>query len=365
MMIFIVILSCFVLVSLINVLTMPVFDRIDHQLKGKVSILIPMRNEEKNVFGLVESLKKIEYPQLEFIILNDQSTDQTEEFLRKAIAEDSRFQVMEGNTLPEGWVGKVHACHQLGKAASGDFYLFLDADVRVDSKVIHQSMYIMEKYQSKLVTGFPRFPVKPFLGKLLVPLQHFFIFFHLPNGMANHTTKPAFTAAHGAFMFFEQKAYKTIGGHESVKNSLIEDIHITRMTKKLGFKATLTNITTSVTCYMYDTNNEVWEGFLKNIYVGLGRSPIGAVLVSGFYLLFYASPLGFALWGLLTNEWIWLVPLILVYIQTFIIDAATRQNLYHFLLMPFSAIALTILLWSSMVKSLKKKGYQWKGRVYK
>ena len=365
MMLFISILLIFFLITHINVLTMPVFKKVDHKTSWKVSILIPMRNEERNVSGLIESLKKIKYPNLEFIILNDQSTDQTARFLTESIDGDERFQTIDGKELPDGWVGKVHACHQLSKSASGDFFLFLDADVRVNSMVVHQALNIMEKYKSKLVTGFPSFPVRPFLAKLLVPLQHFFIFFHLPNSIANRTTKPAFTAAHGAFMFFERNAYESIGGHESVKHSLIEDIHITRVIKKSGFKATLTNITASVTCHMYDSNKEVWEGFLKNIYVGLGRSASGAVLVSIFYLVFYASPLGFAIAGLWTGEWVWLVPLLLVYIQTFLIDRATKQSLYHFILMPLSAIALTVLLWSSMSRSARKVGYKWKGRVYK
>jgi len=217
---------------------------------------------------------------------------------------------------------------------------------------------------SKLITGFPRFPIKPILGKLLVPLQHFFVFFHLPNIFANKTTIPAFTAAHGAFMFFERDAYITMGGHKAVSNSLIEDIHITRKMKQHGFKSTLVNITTSVTCKMYDSNKEVWQGFLKNIYVGLGRSPMTAFFVSIFYMTFYFMPMILALSSLWSRNWILVIPLVLVWVQTFLIDRATKQSLWHFFLMPLSAIALSVLLVASMLRSISKKGYDWKGRTY-
>ncbi|KIL47967.1 glycosyltransferase [Jeotgalibacillus campisalis] len=359
------ILLLFIVLTLINVFTMPSFKKTSHTKSGKVSILIPMRNEEKNVEDLIKSIKEIHYPSFEVIILNDQSTDKTQDLLDQAIFGDPRFNVITGTPLPEGWVGKVHACSQLSTKGSGEYFLFLDADVRVKPDVIDQAMHIMGKYKAGLVTGFPRFPVAPFLGKLLVPLQHFFIFFHLPNIVANKTVFPAFTAAHGAFMFFERKAYESIGGHRSVQNSLIEDIQITRTLKKSGHKAVLANVTPSVTCFMYDTNKEVWNGFLKNIYVGLGRSPFTAILVSLFYLIFYSAPLFFAAAALWTKEWTWLIPLLLVFIQTAIIDRVTKQTPLHFLLMPLSALALTVLLWSSMIRSATQKGYEWKGRTYK
>lgn len=365
MILIIAVLLAFILLTTLNVITMPAFKQTNHSIKGKVSILIPMRNEEKNAEGIIMSIKSIQYPAIEVLVLNDKSTDRTEEILKNAIDGDERFSVYQGRKLPEGWVGKVHACKQLSEKAAGEYLLFLDADVRVQPMVIHQAMNVMERYNSKLVTGFPQFPIRPFIGKLLVPLQHFFIFFHLPNIVGNKTALPAFTAAHGAFMFFDAKAYDSIGGHASVKNSLIEDIHITRTMKKHGFKATLANVAPSVSCFMYDTNKDVWEGFLKNIYIGLGKSPVTALLVSVFYLTFYFLPLVIAILSLWSLEWHWLVPLILIWIQTAIIDRAAKQAPFHFLFMPLSAVALTILLGASMLRSISNKGYVWKGRTYK
>ncbi|RLQ95251.1 glycosyltransferase [Falsibacillus albus] len=330
-----------------------------------VSVLVPLRNEERNVAGLIESLKKISYKQIEIILMDDQSSDETHSLLHKSIEEDARFTVMKGKHLERGWIGKVHACQQLSKQAAGRYLLFLDADVRVEADIVQKSIFLLKKFDSNLLTGFARFPVSPFLAKLLVPMQHFFVFFHLPNVISNYTCKPSFTAAHGGFLFFERGAYDAIAGHASVKNSLLDDVHIARAMKKRGFKVTIANITESVTCHMYHSNREVWNGFLKNIYIGLGRSPSLVLFISLFYGIFYFLPLPLAFGGLVYGTWMWLVPLLLVSLQTICIDLAARQEKSHFLLITIAVPVFISLMFSSMLKSIKGQGYEWKGRIYK
>ncbi|MCQ5363981.1 hypothetical protein NOW01_03045 [Anoxybacillus salavatliensis] len=120
------------------------------------------------------------------------------------------------------------------------------------------------------------------LVSVLVPLQHFFIFFHLPLVFANYTNMRATTAAHGACLFFERTAYEAIGGHASVKQELVEDVMIARKMKEHRYRVILANVSTHVVCYMYETNKEVWAGFLKNVYIGLNRSPLFVLLLTMF-----------------------------------------------------------------------------------
>lgn len=366
MSIYIAVLFLFLLTTIINIITIPTFSKKTNkfELNSKVSILVPLRNEEKNAKELVQSLKELTYPNLEFFLLDDHSTDRTKEYLLKAIERDERFQIVEGSNLPENWVGKVYGCHQLSKLASGDYFLFIDADVRLKQNTIEKALHMMKRYKSGLVTGFAKSPINPFLGKLLVPMQHFLVYFHLPNFIANQTTLPAFTAAHGAFMFFNRNAYESIGGHASVANSLLEDVHIARKMKQNGFRVTLTNLASHVTVHMYDTNREVWSGFTKNIFIGLNRSPIAVILVSAFYFSFYVMPLYFLVKGFLIGEWSLVLPYVIICVQTFIIDIATLQKLNRFFMIPLAAFAMIILLITSMQKGLTKRGFEWKGRIY-
>ncbi|HSJ36909.1 MAG TPA: glycosyltransferase family 2 protein [Planococcus sp. (in: firmicutes)] len=358
-------LASFLVWTIFNSLFMPSLPsepRVDGQ--PLLSVLVPMRNEERNTNALIASLKRNTYPKCEFIILNDKSTDRTQQVLEAEIAGDSRFTLLQGAELPTGWVGKVHACHQLQKAASGDYLMFVDADINFSPQAFEQSLALLQKTDSKLLSGFPAFEVSPFLSKLLVPMQHFVVFFHLPLPLANYSSFPAATAAHGAWMLFERRAYDAIGGHQAVHSSLVEDVHISREIKKAGHRMLLANITKSVSSKMYETNPEVWEGFLKNSYTGIGRSPLMALLLTVFYTTFYISPLFIAAIGLFTLQWLFFIPYILISLQQLYVMLWTRQNPLLAFLMPLQAGAMIAVLLHAMKKSWSKQAYSWKGRNY-
>lgn len=329
-----------------------------------VSILVPMRNEERNVKTIISSMKAISYPHVELIVLNDQSTDRTQEVLEQEIAGDSRFKIIQGTELPEGWVGKVHACHQLQQAAHGDYLLFADADIRFCPSSVGGTLSLMKQKNAALLSGFPAFDVPPLLSKLMVPMLHFVVFFHLPIALANYTKMPAATAANGMWMMFERRSYDRIGGHAAVRGSLVEDVHIARKIKAAGYKMLLANITKSVRCRMYEKNSEVWEGFLKNSYTGIGRSPVIACGLTLFYALFYILPLFLAIFGSITGEFLLAVPYLLTVVQQAYVLFKTQQRLSLAFLMPFQAAAIIAVLWAAMWKSWRKKTYSWKGRQY-
>lgn len=126
----------------------------------------------------------------------------------------------------------------------------------------------------------------------------------------------------------------------------------------------LANITKSVSSKMYETNDEVWEGFLKNSYTGIGRSPLMALLLTVFYTTFYISPIFIAAFGLFTLQWIFFIPYILICLQQFYIMVRTRQKPFLALLMPLQAGAMIAVLLHAMKKSWSKQAYSWKGRDY-
>ncbi|WP_282019278.1 glycosyltransferase [Planomicrobium okeanokoites] len=366
MWIFILCLAAFLLWTIFNSFFMPSLPKKITAVNGHplLSVLVPMRNEERNVKSLVASLKNSTYPNIEFIILNDQSTDRTQQLLETETGGDSRFTLLQGVELTAGWVGKVHACHQLQKAAAGELLMFVDADINFKPEAFEQSIALMQQKKAKSLSGFPAFEVAPFLSKLLVPMQHFVVFFHLPLGLANYASFPAATAAHGAWMLFDRKTYDEIGGHHSVHNSLVEDVHISREIKKAGHRMLLANITESVSSKMYDTNKEVWEGFLKNSYTGIGRSSVMAVLLTLFYVLFYVIPFALAVIGIFMLKPLFVIPYLLICLQQLYVMLRTRQNPLLAILMPFQAGAMIAVLLHAMQKSRSRQSYSWKGRNY-
>ncbi|KHF30411.1 4,4'-diaponeurosporenoate glycosyltransferase [Anoxybacillus sp. BCO1] len=175
-----VILACFFIWTVVNSLFLvPLPKRSVFTDRPLVSVLVPLRNEERNVKRLVRSLKQLTYEPIEFLLLDDQSTDRTYEFLLQETKGDDRFTLLQGKALPDGWAGKVHACHQLAQQANGAYLFFIDADVELKPTVIEALLTVATTYHAKLVTGFPSFHPKslPLVGKWLVPLQHFLFSF--------------------------------------------------------------------------------------------------------------------------------------------------------------------------------------------
>ncbi|GGF12494.1 glycosyl hydrolase [Halobacillus andaensis] len=332
--------------------------------RPKVSLLVPLRDEIEHVTELIRCLKAITYANVEFILLDDHSEDGTYEALLNETSNDPRFIIIQGHPLPEGWNGKVHACHQLSQHASGDYYLFLDADARVSPSIIERSLATLQKRKASMLSGFPHYPNHHVLSHLLVPLQHMVVFLHLPLAVANFTRLPAFTAACGIFIFIERKAYDAIGGHQAVKGSLVEDVHIAREVKKHGFSMILCNITDGVVSYMYDSSKETWEGFKKNIYTGIGRSPVMVVFLTSLYIGLFLFPFALGVYGIVSGQTAYFLPFLLTVTFKMYVDARTRHPLWLSWLLPFSAALLIALLFASMMVHLRGKSYQWKGRSY-
>lgn len=90
----------------------------------------------------------------------------------------------------------------------------------------------LQRRQVGLITGFPRFYYTNWLDRLVIPMMHFFVNFHLPIYLANQTTWPAATAANGAFLLFDKETYEKIEGHTSLQHSLLEDVEITHAVKR-------------------------------------------------------------------------------------------------------------------------------------
>ncbi|MYL70754.1 glycosyltransferase [Halobacillus litoralis] len=329
-----------------------------------VSLLVPLRNEADNVEGLIHSLRALTYPDVEVILLDDHSEDGTFEKLNEQVRDDGRFTIIQGKELPEDWNGKVHACHQLSQAANGEYYLFLDADARVAPGIIQQTLAMMQEKKASMLSGFPNYPNANFLSHMLVPLQHMVVLLHLPLFVANRTTKPMFTAACGIFIMIDRKAYEAIGGHESVKSSLVEDVHIAREVKKHGYKMILANITESVLSYMYDSGKETWEGFKKNVYTGIGRSAGMVVFLTIFYAVVFLTPAAFAIAGLVTGDYALVLPYLLTVAFKMYVDARTGHPLWLSFLLPVAVVLLIAIMVASMFVHKRGEKYQWKGRFY-
>lgn len=321
------------------------------------AVCIPLRNEERNVPKLIASLKEAVPRESHVYLYEDRSDDGTYAALVQSIADDPRFTIFRGVPLPEGWAGKVHACHQLASRTTEPYLLFLDADVTIDPTFIDRLHGTRLREGVVFLSGFPRFPTPTWLGKLLIPMQHVLIAQHLPL-FWRKVRHPAFAAANGMNVLVERTSYDEVGGHASIHNSLIDDIDLCREFKRRKKLTSLVQVSPYITCDMYATNEEVWNGFSKNVFKGMNES-VGIAL---YFFLYYGVQASAFVALLVRPDWYSLGAVLCVLLARLAIDLKSGGR--QFLLHPFSLIAYLALLASAVIRKWRRQPITWKGRMY-
>lgn len=253
--------------AIINSLTVRRFDQFPQASDFPyVSVLVPARNEILNIEACVSSLLAQDYPSFEVLVLDDHSTDGTLPILQRMAGADSRLRVINGRSLPPGWLGKHWACHQLHQAASGELLLFTDADTRHVPSMLRDSVSALLADKADLVTAFPREEVLTWGEQLSVPVISFGIFSFLPLYLVRLLRWPALSVTIGQFMLFRRKAFDSVGGYAAVRDNVVDDVNLGRRILANGFQWRLLDGTRHVTCRMYHSLGDVIEGFSKNAF---------------------------------------------------------------------------------------------------
>jgi len=265
---FIVLFLLFGLITvLVNSLTVRRFDQYPKTTHyPRVSVLVPARNEEHNIEACVTSLLEQDYPDFEVIVLDDHSTDTTLSMLARLASEDSRLQIIEGRPLPDGWLGKHWACHQLDRAATGELILFVDADTRHTPDMLTDSVSALLAERADLVTAFPREEVITWGEKLLVPVIGWGIFTFIPIRLVQKLRLAALSVTIGQFMLFRRAAYDAVGGYEAVRAEIVDDMVLGRRIISGGLEWRLLDGTRHISCRMYRGFWEAVGGFSKSLF---------------------------------------------------------------------------------------------------
>ncbi len=231
-----------------------------------VSVLIPARNEEKNIENCVVSIIKQKYANFEVIVLNDKSTDNTQKILLELKRRYPKLQILLGQKLPFNWVGKYWACHQLSKKAKGKYFLFLDADTIQSPELLISLVSAAEQKNLDFVSLLPEEVTGTWFEKIVLPIIPIFIFGLIPVYIAYIFKKEYFAMAVGQVLFFRKDIYKKIGGFEVIRTELLDDVTFARMFTRYGLNWRLYNGAKLLSCRMYHNFEEVLFGFSKNAY---------------------------------------------------------------------------------------------------
>lgn len=266
----------------------------------KISVCIPARNEEKNIGALLKSLVHQQYSNYDIHVLDDQSTDQTADIVQLVANENQHLKLHRGSEKPSDWLGKPWACHQLSRLSDGQYLLFLDADTVAESTLLRNTASAFDRYKVQMVTVWPKQILLTFWEKSVIPLIYYALVTLLPSiyTFRNPRWMPkilipyfntAFAAACGQCIAFERESYQKMGGHESVKNKVVEDVELAKHVKNSGFSMRMFHGVGAISCRMYSNEKEMFSGFRKNFFIGFNRSlplfTIAAILHIAVFLL--------------------------------------------------------------------------------
>jgi glycosyltransferase involved in cell wall biosynthesis len=321
-----------------------------------ISVLIPARNEEKNIGSCLNFMLAQDYKKLEALVLDDQSTDSTKEIANSFSEKHSNIFCFDGEQLPKDWTGKNWACHQLSIKAKGKYLLFIDADVELASNAISSALKIMLETKTKMLSVFPTQRIKSLGEWLIVPLMNWLLLSFLPLRLVYTSKNNSFIAANGQFIFWDRETYFSIGGHKQVANAVVEDMELARRAKTNNKIITLLGGSV-IFCRMYNGFSDAFKGFTKNFYPGFNLNPsIFLGLVLFLFLVFGVSSL-FAL-----SNSNYLIIIMLIVISRILISQISNQNVFlNVLLHPLQMIFILIIGINSVASS--KLGYAaWKGR---
>ena len=353
-----------------------------------ISVCVPARNEERNIRACVKSIRAQDYPNFEIIVLDDRSTDATPKILQDLLMESESLlsnqkeqapslHIIHGADLPKGWAGKPHALSQASAAANGDWLCFVDADTFLSPNTLSACYTKAIETKADMFTIMTFQILGSFWEKVVMPIVMTALSVGFsPRKVNDPDSKDAI--ANGQFILIKRAVYDAIGGHESVKDQIVEDKAISEQVKWNGYRLIVANGHAVARTRMYTSLAEMWEGWTKNIYLGLSDRPSLVLLgVFGAFLALVAALL-LPLWPLLGFIWYLqsggglalAVTAMALILWAIVIYARSRVSIgmgispwYSFTL-PLGAAVFAAMMLTSTWRVLSGKGVTWKGRIY-
>jgi chlorobactene glucosyltransferase len=339
----------------------------------RVSILVPARNEEANIGPCVHSLLAQQYPNFQVLVLDDQSTDGTWQILTKLVAGYERLQVLRGQSLPPGWLGKHWACHQLAQVADGEFLLFTDADTRHHPLALANAVAALQTEEADFLTALPHEEAVSWAERLIIPLIPWSIFSFVPLVLADRLRFSFLSAAIGQFMLFRRPVYEAIGGYEAVRHQVVDDLALARRIKAQGWRWRLVDGGHRIRCRMYHNFEQVYQGIGKNLFAVFNYNIAGFVFVWLWLGIVFLGPLlllGLSMGGLLFQDLRQLSSQVIALSITAVILALLLWGLIHWrfgfsgyltFLYPITILLAIIIAFSSLLFTLTGRA-TWKNR---
>lgn len=339
-----------------------------------VSVIVPARDERRNIESCVRSVLAGHYPNIELVVVDDRSTDGTADVVRAVAREDHRLTLIENPPLPDGWFGKPWACLTGARAARGNILCFTDADARHGTDLVTRTMSAMRERGLDMMSVAGHQELGSFWERIIQP--HVFWMLAMRYGgtdAVNRSRRPEDKIANGQCIFVRRDAYESIGGHGAVRDQVAEDVALAQRLFLAGKRTELILGSGELTTRMYTSLGEIVAGWRKNVFAG-GREAMpwgrfGQMIFPALLLLpsvLTVLPLVTLIAWLLVGGPQWLL---FATILALAAQVGTWAAVYHWmrapvgyaLLFPLGAAAFALIAAQAIARGSR---VEWKGRAY-
>ena len=241
---------------------------------GLLSIVIPAHNEARVIEESVRTLRR----------QTRRCTDRTRELLVAAAAGDDRIGFVENGSCPADWAGKCNACRVGAERARGEWILFTDADCRFEPEMLDAMLSIAESRGAALTSAVGRLTFRHRFERLLQPVAALVLFRIFPLDKANREDSP-WPFANGQFLLFRRERYLAIGGHELVKDALLEDLFFAWRIHRMGGRVAVVDASSRMEVAMYETPAAMRSGWTRIFIECCNRIPKRLVFLGSELLL--------------------------------------------------------------------------------
>ena len=337
-----------------------------------ISVIIPARNEARNIGSCVRSILAGQYEPLEVIVVDDRSNDDTAnqvERLARTPEAAGRLRLVRGRELPPGWFGKQWAMVQGYQEARGELLLFADADTHHEPELIARAVAAMNAERADLVSLVPRQEMASFWERLIQPQVFLALQTRVGDLRRVNRTRVEWDAiANGQFVLVTRAAYEAVGRHEAVKDHVADDVALAQVFVRHGKDIFLAHAPEFMHVRMYRGLREIVAGWSKNLALGapLMTPPIALVrkvipdLMWLPALFWIAPPVVLLLGGPLgPAAAIATAASLAIWLEVY---AEERAPLWYALLYPLGAAMVGFIMIRS---ALRGDRVEWRGRQYR
>ena len=333
-----------------------------------VSVIVPARNEEATIARCLRSIAGQTHRNLEFVVVDDRSTDGTAEVAASVVEGDGRGRMVRGEEPPGGWVGKNWACHQGFRMSRGEWLLFVDSDSILARDAVERTLSHAKRTGEDALSVFPRGELRGFWAKMVWPVLASMIRLLYPLRSVNDS-KGRRAVLFGAFILIKRGAYESIGGHEAVRGDFVEDKQMANNLKAKGVPFAVLLDGAVLTAGLASGFTAVWSS-IKRIATNPLRerklTGFGFVLAGLTLFVFPLLSLGVsAIGGTATTVFIVVAAISILSpaaIVTYDVRNTTSRS-YGFTLLAFAAG--TMIMLGVLRQLLRGASFSWRGRTYK